>query len=366
MLHLQSLCVLMLVSLADLTPLVDLDSTVSTIVNQTARELVDTGKVVGLSIGVVQGDNTFVFGLGKLSKAKDALFPDGRTMYEIGSISKVFTTSLLAECVERGEVNLDDPLSRYVPDGIKVPSRNEKPISFRHLATHSSGLPRLPSNLKLNLFDPYRDYSPEDLYSFLDHHELRRDPGELVEYSNYGVGLLGHTLARRVGKEDYEALLVERICTPLGMSETRLRLDDAQIARFSQGYSELGIPAGRWEILTLGGAGGIRSNVNDMVKFARFCLSPDDSSLGRSIQAGWKPQRPMGLQPGGPQIGLGWILNSDGVIWHNGQTGGFHSFLGLMPESKLAVVILTNSSSGAVDAAGFQLLKQLSKLEIEN
>jgi CubicO group peptidase (beta-lactamase class C family) len=335
------------------------DLPVSARIAELLEPLVDSGKVVGMSVGVIDGDQTYAFGLGSTRRAPGAPVPDGRTVYEIGSISKVFTTTLLAEMAESGEVALDDPLARYVPEGVTVPSRNDKEITLRHLATHASGLPRIPSNLKPNPFDPYRGYTPDDLFGFLSHYALKREPGEHVEYSNYGVGLLGHVLARRAGHDDFEGLLLDRVCRPLGMRDTSLRINADQLLRFAQGYSSLRLPAGRWEILTLGGAGGIRSTVDDMLRFARFGLHPDDSPLGRGIQEARKPLRPMGPNPDGSKIGLAWIVEPDGAVWHNGQTGGYHSFLGLRPDAGKAVVILTNSSNGEVDGAGLRLLREL-------
>ena len=324
-------------------------------VDQTLRPLVDSGKVVGLCVGVIQGENSYVFGLGTTQRGPQGSTPNGKTIFEIGSISKVFTASLLAEAVERGDLKLDDPVASLVPTGVNVPSRNEKPITLRHLATHSSGLPRLPSNLKPNPIDPYKDYSPDDLFHFLANHSLSRDPGADYEYSNYGIGLLGHVLAMHANKTDYEALVVERICEPLGMLDTYLRVNQEQSSRFAQGYATGNLPAGRWEILTLGGAGGIRSTMDDMLKFARFCMEPDDSPLGRSIQNGWKPLFPMGQAPESPRVGLCWIVNPDGKVWHNGQTGGYHSLISLEQKTKTAVVLLSNSATPVIDRAGFQL-----------
>ena len=339
----------------------DQSPAVAQAVDQVLRPLVDSGKVVGMSVGILSGERSYVFGLGSTQRGEAGTVPTGKTIFEIGSVSKVFTASLLSELVERGEVSLDDPLTKFVPDGIRVPSRNDKPITLRHLATHSSGLPRLPSNLKPNLLDPYQGYTPDDLFGFLSDHTLRRDPGEAYEYSNYGVGLLGHILAIQANKTNYENLVTQEICKHLKMDDTCLQVNAEQSSRFAQGYSSLNLPAGRWEILTLGGAGGIRSTVDDMLRFASFCLHPDDSPLGSSIQHGWKPQFPMGLEPGSPSVGLAWVVNTDGTVWHNGQTGGYHSFLAFQPESNTALVLLSNSSSSDVDQAGFQLLKLLSR-----
>src|SRR5208283_4407870 len=117
---------------------------------------------------------------------------DGDTVFEIGSITKVFTALLLADMAQRGEVALTDPVSKYLPKGVKMPGRNGHAIMLQDLATHTSGLPRLPSNMKPKDFmNPYADYTPELLYQFLSSYELPRDPGSKWEYSNLGAGLLG-------------------------------------------------------------------------------------------------------------------------------------------------------------------------------
>src|SRR5512146_219373 len=122
---------------------------------------------------------------------------DSRTVFEIGSVTKVFTTAVLMDMVRRKEVSLDDPVARYLPASVKVPSRGGKQITLVDLATHTSGLPRVPSNLNVFSPNPYANYSPEQLYEFLSGYQLTRDIGERFEYSNLGMGLLGHALARR-------------------------------------------------------------------------------------------------------------------------------------------------------------------------
>src|SRR5205823_14852796 len=142
----------------------------------------------------------------------------------IGSISKVFTSLLLSDMVQRGEVALTDPIAKYLPAGVKVPERGGRSITLVDLSTHTSGLPRLPSNLNpKDQSNPYADYSVEQLYQFLSSYTLPRDIGAMYEYSNLGGGLLGHVLARRAGT-DYETLMVSRIAGPLNMSSTRIVL----------------------------------------------------------------------------------------------------------------------------------------------
>jgi len=136
---------------------------------------------------------------------------NGDTIFEIGSISKVFTSLLLADMVNRKEVALDDPAAKYLPEHVRMPERSGKAITLLDLSTHRSGLPRVPGNLNpKDPTNPYADYSVDDLYQFLSGYTLPRDPGSEVEYSNLGGGLLGHILAHRAGT-DYESLIRSRI-----------------------------------------------------------------------------------------------------------------------------------------------------------
>jgi CubicO group peptidase (beta-lactamase class C family) len=146
---------------------------------------------------------------------------DGDTVFEIGSITKVFTALLLTEMVKRGEVALDDPVSKYLPDHASMPARDGKQITLLDLATYTSGLPRNPDGIPNFGDNPYASYRVEQLYAFLSNHALRFDPGTHYEYSNLGFGLLGHVLALQANAS-YEDLVVSRICAPLGLEDTRI------------------------------------------------------------------------------------------------------------------------------------------------
>jgi len=163
---------------------------------------IDTAKKsVGIVVGMIGPQGSRTVGYGKLS-ATDPRTPDGDTVYEIGSVTKVFTSLLLADMVQKGEVKLDDPVSKFLPATVKVPERNGKKITLLDLATQSSGLPRMPENFHpKDPANPYADYTPARMYEFLSGYQLTRDPGEKYEYSNLGVGLLGHALSLRAGKD---------------------------------------------------------------------------------------------------------------------------------------------------------------------
>ena len=166
---------------------------------------------VGIVVGVIDSTGRRTISYGKFDTG-DNRAVDGNTIFEIGSVTKVFTSLLLADMVQRGEVALTDSVAKYLPAGVKMPERNGRQITLEDLATHTSGLPRLPTNLSpKDAANPYADYSVEQLYQFLSGYQLTRDIGSQYEYSNLGGGLLGHVLARRAGM-DYEKFVRSRIC----------------------------------------------------------------------------------------------------------------------------------------------------------
>lgn len=287
------------------------------------------------------------------SGSKAAL--DGNTVFEIGSVTKVFTTALLADMVARGEVRLDDPISKYLPSTVRVPARGGKQITLLDLATQSSGLPRLPNNLKpADMRNPYADYSVQQLYAFLSSYELPRDIGAQFEYSNLGVGLLGHVLSLRAGKS-YEALVTERILGPLKMNDTHIVFTPEMREHLATGHDATGVVVANWDLPTLAGAGALRSTANDMAKFLAANLDSTSGPVGRALATAHVPLRDADRQM---RIGLAWLtINPFGtpIVWHNGQTGGYHSFIGFDPAKARGVVILTNQGA-SIDDIGLHLL----------
>src|SRR5581483_4562039 len=281
---------------------------------------------------------------------------DGDTVFEIGSISKVFTSTLLADMVGHGEVKLDDPISQYLPESAKVPTRKGRAITLVDLATHTSGLPRMPDNASpKDPSNPYADYTVEQMYAFLSGYRLTRDIGEKYEYSNLGGGLLGHVLALKAGTS-YEALVTSRICRPLGMTDTRITLTPEMTARLAKGHDEAGKPVANWDIPTLAGAGALRSTAHDLLKFVSANMGLVKTDLRTTLELTQNPRHEAGSSL--MQIGLGWHImkkTAGDVIWHNGGTGGYHSFIGFDRKGLRGVVVLVNSDTD-IDKIGLQLL----------
>ena len=304
---------------------------------------------VGMVVGVIGPQGSHTIGYGKLSAA-DPRTPDGDTVYEIGSVTKVFTSLLLSDMVQKGEVKLDDPVAKFLPATVKVPEHGGKKITLVDLATQSSGLPRMPSNFKpKDPTNPYADYTPAQMYEFLSGYEMTRDPGEKYEYSNLGVGLLGHALSLRAGK-DYETLVRERILKPLRMDNTAIVFTPAMKAHLAAGHDANLKPAANWDIATLTGAGAIRSTANDMLKFLSAWLGYTQSPLAAAMKTQLATRRPTTIA--NVEILLGWHTlsrNDREMIWHNGGTGGYHSFVAFDPKSRTGVVVLSNSANDIDD-----------------
>lgn len=227
---------------------------------------------------------------------------DRDTLFEIGSISKIFTSLLLADMVQRGEVSLDDPARTYLPQGATMPTRDGREITLLDLATHRSGLPRLPGNLSItDAANPYVDYTEADMLEFLAGYALPRGAGAEYEYSNLGTGLLGYLLARRAGT-DYETLVQQRILGPLGMDDTTIALDVDERARFATGHDHYMRPTSPWDLPALAGAGALRSTMDDMLRLLAFALGEPNAILSSAVEM------TMERRAGGPSPPSRWAL----------------------------------------------------------
>ena len=309
----------------------------------------------GIVVGVIDESGSRIVSEGMFDRSNRQAM-NGDTVFEIGSITKVFSGLLLADMVERKELSLDSPVAGLLPRSVRVPSRNGRQITLLDLATHRSGLPRLPGNMSpKDVTNPYADYTVAQLYDFLSGYTLPRDIGSSYEYSNLGVGLLGHVLALKAGT-NYESLLLERVCGPLGMSDTRITLTPAMKARFAPGHTAGGEIAANWDIPTLAGAGALRSTAKDLLKF----LSANLGLLPTPLTSAMELERKSRASAGSPtmDIGLCWHISKAfgaGLVWHNGGTGGYHSFTGFDPGHNRGVVVLANTAN-SIDDIGFHLL----------
>lgn len=320
------------------------------------RARVDSGRATGIVVGVLEADGTRRYAAyGDPGPEARPLGPE--SVFEIGSITKAFTGILLADMAASGEVRLDAPLADYVHEGVHVPSRGGREITLLDLATHHSSLPRLPGNLDPDdPMNPYASYTVEDLHEFLSSAELERDIGSEYEYSNLGVGLLGHVLAKVAGT-DYETLVETRILEPLGMAMSGITLTPEMRAWLAVGHDEAGTPVPNWDLTALAGAGALRSNAEDMLTFLEANVGEPGTDLERAMRVSQESRRPAG---GANTVGLGWHILSVGdarIVWHNGGTGGYRTWAGFDPDRDIAAVVLTNSTHGA-DDIGFHLVNE--------
>jgi serine-type D-Ala-D-Ala carboxypeptidase/endopeptidase len=326
------------------------DSTIRTLLDARLQE----GATPALAVGLLEPDGSTRFiAVGDAGPGRTL---DRHSVFEIGSITKVFTGILLADMARRGEVSLDDPVAMYLPDGVTVPSRDGREITLAHLSSQTSGLPRMPSNFRpADPLNPYADYEAAQMYEFLNGYTLPRDPGAEYEYSNLGVGLLGHALARRAGMS-WEELVTERILRPLGMDDTRAALTPSMRTRAIAGHAAPGDTVPYWDMAVLEGAGALRSTTADLLTFAEAALR-GSGGVHEAIDMAMAPR----AQAGSPNmmVGLGWhhMTNAaDTIVWHNGDTGGFRSFLGMVPTTGRAVVLLANAGGQGADDIAFHLL----------
>jgi D-alanyl-D-alanine-carboxypeptidase/D-alanyl-D-alanine-endopeptidase len=316
---------------------------------------VDNGRSASIIVGVIDTNGQRIIGYGKVNDSSNQA-PDGNTVYEIGSITKTFTSLLLAEMVIRGQVNLTDPISRFLPKSVKTPVRNGREITLLDLSTQRSGLPKIPDNLSPKDWeDPYADYTVERLYDFLSRYQLTRDIGSGYEYSNLGVTLLGHILTLVSGL-DYETLVKQNICVPLRMNSTGITLTPKLKADLAIGHNGHGKAVPGWDFASLGGAGALRSTVNDMLIYAAANLGLIKTPLDSAIRMTHLIQYSTHI----PDLDMAmawhvWEKYDNRITWHNGGTGGYRSFLGLDLKRKRAVIVLSNTAN-EVDDIGLHIL----------
>jgi CubicO group peptidase (beta-lactamase class C family) len=244
-----------------------------------------------------------------------------------------------------------------------VPSRHGRRITLENLATQTSGLPRLPDNMHpADKANPYADYGADQLYAFLGGYKLPRDPGAEYEYSNLGVGLLGYALSLRA-QRSYEDLVRERVLTPLGMASTAITITPTLAPRFVDGHDELGGVAKHWDLPTFAGAGALRSSMTDMLAYAAANLDADGGPLQQAMAAARAPRVTLDANT---RIGLIWNTQryrGREIVWHDGGTGGFFSFIGLDEARHTAIVVLSNSAREPVEDIGLHALD--SRLAVE-
>ncbi len=347
---------------------------VQELVNQQVGLLVQQKKLASAAVAVVRGDDVQTFFYGAV-KSGNSQAPNADTLYEIGSVTKTFTAAVLALLVADGVVALDTPVQDLLPPGTRVPDWNGRKISLGDLASHISGLPGLPTNLKIglsNLQDPYADYTISDLYDFLADYELQREPGTAYEYSNLGVALLGQALALKSGST-YEQVIQTRLLDPLGLSDSAFELNPGQAARFAPPFREslfrsVGcgpVPGRNWNLGIFTPAGALKSTLKDMVRYIKANMEPETTVLAEAASLLYTARFVVTEEV---KVALGWhtlatAAGAGEIIWHNGETGGYCSFVGFNAQRGTGVVILSNTVAATyTDPAAITILTGLDAL----
>jgi len=315
------------------------------IVGRVGNAYVSKNGNVGLVLGVVRGDRVFIKGFGKKSKESDNA-PDAQTIFELASIGKIFTATAAQILSDRGEISFDDSIDKYLNPKVKI-CEKAKNITFRQLATHTSGLPSFPESFVPKIKDelnPYKDLTAQDLYDYLATCENLGEAGKF-DYSNLGMGVFGHILELKTGKS-YETIVKDEIVNRLEMKNTTITLSAEQQELLAQGYNKHGNPNPVWEDTVLTGAGSFLSNAEDMTKFIRANFDASRSEISGSLL------KTHAKHTGG-ETGLGWhyysrffalVTDEEDVIWHNGGAGGYRSFIAINKKTKSAVIVLSNTT----------------------
>ncbi|MGH1432884.1 MAG: serine hydrolase [Lewinella sp.] len=311
---------------------------------QNIQKRIEYGLNGAIAIGIIDQDGIRYYNFG--SRDSFGAEVNEHSIFEIGSISKTFTATLLADQALNGGLRLDDPINKLLPDHVEIPVLGKQQITLGHLSDHTSGLPNMPGNFKpADPKNPFADYTPSQMYEFISNYTPTSEVGADFEYSNLAFGLLGHALSLHVGKT-YENLVNEVITDPLEMNETKITFDEQMINNLAVGKNEFGQSTENWNFSTLAGAGAIRSSTADMIKYLSAQLGFTQTSLMQAFELTHHQRHEMyGVRSGGNPLGmgLGWIIftNSDGNnYWHGGSTGGYTSYIGFNKTKQKGVVVL--------------------------
>ncbi len=305
----------------------------------------------GLVAGILDAGGHLVIRARGDTAAADHRTRDGDTLFDIGSITKLFTAVVLADMVARGEMAMQDSLAKYLPPDVHVPDFAGKPITLLDVVTYSPGLPGWPSNAPALSEDdkPFPDYPTEKIYEALATTKLTAAPGTQYVYSNFGYGLLGLALARRANM-GFEEMIVSRVCKPLGMDSTCITVPEAVRERVAPGHNSKQAKVTGWTFPeAFAGAGAFRSTANDLAKFLAAAMGKRRTSLSPAFASMLMTRRPADRPD--TSVGAGWFITSghdDELVWKDGSTLGYTSFIGYSRRSRAGIVLLVNGECGDV------------------
>jgi CubicO group peptidase (beta-lactamase class C family) len=336
-----------------------LKTTMDSLVHQEAKKYFDKNNGVGIIIGISNNGTRNYYGYGE-TKINNQEIPTANHIFEIGSITKTFTGSLLSKAIVDKKIKIDDPIKKYLPTGLLL-NKDEAEITFKHLTTHTSGLAGLMTNYtdapNFDNNNPYKTYTEKLLFDYMKKNGATAKPGEKHAYSNWGVGLLGVTLSK-VYKKSYEKLLQEFIWKPLNMNSTSLSVAPKNLSLFVDGHDAANRTTSHWGFDCMAPAGGIISNATDMLNYFEAQWT---NTLKFSSQA----HQSLFTLSANSFVGMNWFTQKFGaneIVWHNGGTGGFSTFGGFLKNNKTAIIIMANKGIvGSTDVMGFTILNKLVK-----
>jgi len=326
------------------------------LVDRVVQRFLADHDIPGAAVGIVRaGQLVYAKGHGVRSLERhEPVTVD--TLFQIGSVTKVFTTTLLLQLRDEGRIALDDPVDKYLPEDVKVPAwRDGEALvrpTLRQLATHRAGLPRNPPNRRDRPHSPtvMEPYSVAELYQGLALTTLLFRPGTARQYSNYGFGLLGHVLERATGRP-YEALLTEQLLTPLGMMDTKVSLTAADLAQFAAHYwpHEPRVERQRWIFGEVCGFAGLASTVPDLALFVSMHLGATAEQAG-PVRGPSLVEMREPVVTGGPDphrgVTMDWFFEDHPhvgrILSHAGEVDGHSAMLWLAPQVETAIIVLAN------------------------
>lgn len=314
------------------------------VINEESIKFINNGNSLGLVVGIVKNGQVFLKGYGTIKKGEN-IAPDLTTIFELASTSKLFTTSTLQILSDHNRIDIDEKIQNILKDKVTLPTIAQN-TTLQNLATHTSGFPSLPKSFIAKMTDarnPYKDLVKKDIYNYLINCE-EKNPEGTFEYSNFGMGLLGHLLEIKTNR-NYEQLVKETLLDPLEMKSTFINVDSPKNYKIAQGYNENNEPTPIWIDNVLTGAGSFLSNGEDMIKFIKANLTEEASTISRSLINSHRNQL-------NNQTGLGWLypenidklMGQKSIVWHNGMAGGYSSFIAIDKTNNYGVIILSNKS----------------------
>jgi CubicO group peptidase (beta-lactamase class C family) len=316
----------------------------------------------GMVVALLDERGSRIFSAGKMDNGT-SLEVNGDTVFEIGSITKTFTSLILLDLVRDGDMKLNDPVAEYLPNSVKVPAHGDRKITLLNLAAQDSGLPFNADNLSgRDWKELYDSYTVEKMYAFLSGYSLTNDPGALFQYSNIGMSLLGHVMELKKAT-NFESLVISRICQPLRMESTRITPTTEMKTRLATGHDQNGKRVANFQLQVMASAGALLSTANDLLRYLAANLGPAQSDLRplmEQMQVIRHRNQPEFGTTAMPWYDWGvWNPPQSEILGHGGGTGGCSTFIGFDKKHRCGVVVLSNQTALHASPVGYAILQRL-------